>query len=182
MRDRRLHVVGASRPAGVAGGNHSGHASAGTEECLRARKRTHPPGVRRRAGVVQRRRQHLRWRTPAPAELPARPNRTAAEAVAGGGWPRWLRCSSQSSRSGSSFIAETPAGTSSWRALQNQPGIVVTGSQKRWGHYAVTGMRDPLAADPAQAGRRIRHRAGQPGDPLRALSIARSAFLTTARV
>jgi outer membrane protein OmpA-like peptidoglycan-associated protein len=35
-------------------------------------------------------------------------------------------------------------------ALQNQPGIVVTGSQKGWGHYAVTGMRDPLAADPAQ--------------------------------
>ncbi len=34
--------------------------------------------------------------------------------------------------------------------LRSQPGVVVTGSQKRWGHYAVTGMRDPLAADPAQ--------------------------------
>ncbi len=34
--------------------------------------------------------------------------------------------------------------------LESRPGIVVTGSQKRWGHYAVTGMRDPLAADPAQ--------------------------------
>ena len=34
--------------------------------------------------------------------------------------------------------------------LQSQPGIVVTDSQKNWGHYAVTGMRDPLAADPAQ--------------------------------
>ena len=27
---------------------------------------------------------------------------------------------------------------------------MVTGSQKHWGHYTVTGMRDPLAADPAQ--------------------------------
>ncbi len=34
--------------------------------------------------------------------------------------------------------------------LQSQPGIVVIGSQKRWGHYTVTGMRDPLAADPAR--------------------------------
>jgi outer membrane protein OmpA-like peptidoglycan-associated protein len=34
--------------------------------------------------------------------------------------------------------------------LQSQPGIVVTGSQKSWGHYTLTGMRDPLAADPAQ--------------------------------
>ena len=34
--------------------------------------------------------------------------------------------------------------------LESQPGIVVTGSQKRWGHYTVTGMRDPLAADPVQ--------------------------------
>ena len=32
--------------------------------------------------------------------------------------------------------------------LQSQPGIVVTGSQRRWGHYTVTGMRDPLAAIP----------------------------------
>jgi outer membrane protein OmpA-like peptidoglycan-associated protein len=35
-------------------------------------------------------------------------------------------------------------------SLQSQPGIVVTGSHKGWRHYAVTGMRDPLAADPAQ--------------------------------
>jgi OOP family OmpA-OmpF porin len=34
--------------------------------------------------------------------------------------------------------------------LQNHPGIVVTGSQKHWGHYTLTGMRDPLAADPVQ--------------------------------
>ncbi len=34
--------------------------------------------------------------------------------------------------------------------LESQPGIVVTGTQKNWGHYAVTGMRDPLAAEPAQ--------------------------------
>jgi OOP family OmpA-OmpF porin len=34
--------------------------------------------------------------------------------------------------------------------LRGQPGIVVTGAQKGWRHYTVTGMRDPLAADPAQ--------------------------------
>ncbi len=34
--------------------------------------------------------------------------------------------------------------------LQREPGIVVTGSQKQWGHYVVMGMRDPLAADPVQ--------------------------------
>ena len=42
--------------------------------------------------------------------------------------------------------------------LQSQPGIVVTGSQKSWGHYVVTGLRDPLAADPCTGGRRIWHR------------------------
>jgi OOP family OmpA-OmpF porin len=34
--------------------------------------------------------------------------------------------------------------------LQSKPGIVVTSSKKSWGHYSVTGMRDPLAAKPTQ--------------------------------
>ena len=32
--------------------------------------------------------------------------------------------------------------------LQSEPGVVVTGWTKHWGHYDVTGLRDPLAADP----------------------------------
>ena len=34
--------------------------------------------------------------------------------------------------------------------LQNEPGIVVTGWKKAWGHYDVSGLRDPLAADPVK--------------------------------
>ena len=32
--------------------------------------------------------------------------------------------------------------------LQSEPGVVLTGWDKHWGHYNVTGLRDPLAADP----------------------------------
>ena len=32
--------------------------------------------------------------------------------------------------------------------LKNQPGIVVTNAEKRWGKYYISGLRDPLAADP----------------------------------
>src|SRR5208282_4688290 len=34
--------------------------------------------------------------------------------------------------------------------LQSEPGIVLTGGEKRWGHYEVSGLRDPLAADPVK--------------------------------
>jgi outer membrane protein OmpA-like peptidoglycan-associated protein len=34
--------------------------------------------------------------------------------------------------------------------LQSEPGIVVTGSNKGWRHYSVSGLRDPLAADPVK--------------------------------
>ncbi len=34
--------------------------------------------------------------------------------------------------------------------LQSEPGIVVTGSDKGWTHHSVTGLRDPLAADPVK--------------------------------
>ena len=34
--------------------------------------------------------------------------------------------------------------------LSNQPGIVVTGAERSWGHYWVWGMRDPLSPDPLQ--------------------------------
>src|SRR5271157_1100908 len=34
--------------------------------------------------------------------------------------------------------------------LQSEPGIVVTGSDKDWRHYSVTGLRDPLASDPVR--------------------------------
>ena len=34
--------------------------------------------------------------------------------------------------------------------LGSEPGIVVTSSGKGWGHYAVAGLRDPLASDPLQ--------------------------------
>src|SRR5271157_5038591 len=34
--------------------------------------------------------------------------------------------------------------------LQSEPGIVVTGSDKDWRHYSVTGLRDPLASDPVK--------------------------------
>jgi outer membrane protein OmpA-like peptidoglycan-associated protein len=32
--------------------------------------------------------------------------------------------------------------------LQSEPGVVLTGWDKHWGRYNVTGLRDPLAADP----------------------------------
>jgi outer membrane protein OmpA-like peptidoglycan-associated protein len=34
--------------------------------------------------------------------------------------------------------------------LQREPGIVLIGSEKSWGHYDVSGLRDPLAADPVK--------------------------------
>ncbi len=34
-------------------------------------------------------------------------------------------------------------------ALQNEPGLVVTGAVRHGGHYTITGLRDPLVADPA---------------------------------
>jgi OOP family OmpA-OmpF porin len=34
--------------------------------------------------------------------------------------------------------------------LQREPGIVLTGSEKHWGRYIVSGLRDPLAADPVK--------------------------------
>ncbi len=34
--------------------------------------------------------------------------------------------------------------------LQNEPGVVVTGWERHWGHYTVTGLRDPLATDPVR--------------------------------
>ena len=34
--------------------------------------------------------------------------------------------------------------------LQSEPGIVVTGSDKDWRHYSVSGLRDPLASDPVK--------------------------------
>jgi len=34
--------------------------------------------------------------------------------------------------------------------LQSEPGIVVTGAEKHWRHYAIAGLRDPLAADPVK--------------------------------
>src|SRR5271157_4058420 len=34
--------------------------------------------------------------------------------------------------------------------LQSEPGIVVTGSDKDWRRYSVTGLRDPLASDPVK--------------------------------
>jgi len=34
--------------------------------------------------------------------------------------------------------------------LQNEPGIVVTGWKNSWGHYEVSGLRDPFAADPVK--------------------------------
>ncbi len=34
--------------------------------------------------------------------------------------------------------------------LRNEPGIVVTGSDKGWRHYSVAGLRDPLASDPVE--------------------------------
>ena len=32
--------------------------------------------------------------------------------------------------------------------LNNEPGIVVTGAERNWGHYWVWGLRDPMAPDP----------------------------------
>ena len=34
--------------------------------------------------------------------------------------------------------------------LQSEPGIVVTSWQRHWGHYDISGLRDPLAADPVK--------------------------------
>jgi len=34
--------------------------------------------------------------------------------------------------------------------IQNEPGVVVTGWKRRWGHYTVIGLRDPLATDPVK--------------------------------
>ncbi len=34
--------------------------------------------------------------------------------------------------------------------LGSEPGIVVTGAHKGWGHYSVAGLRDPMAPDPQQ--------------------------------
>ena len=32
--------------------------------------------------------------------------------------------------------------------LSNEPGIVVTGADRHWGHYWVWGLRDPMSPDP----------------------------------
>ncbi len=32
--------------------------------------------------------------------------------------------------------------------LRSEPGIVLTGAEESWGHYRLTGLRDPLSADP----------------------------------
>ena len=34
--------------------------------------------------------------------------------------------------------------------LRSEPGVVLTGSEKGWNHYAVRGLRDPFAADPVK--------------------------------
>lgn len=46
--------------------------------------------------------------------------------------------------------------------LNHQPGIVVTGAERSWGHYWVWGLRDPLSPDPARI-------AAEAGIPVRAL-------------
>jgi OOP family OmpA-OmpF porin len=41
-------------------------------------------------------------------------------------------------------------------ALREQPGIVLTSSERGWSHYRLAGLRDPLAADPTELTRRHR--------------------------
>lgn len=45
-------------------------------------------------------------------------------------------------------------------ALRQQPGIVVTGTERRDGHWYINGMRDPLAVDPTALSQRAEIEAG----------------------
>ena len=64
-------------------------------------------------------------------------------------------------------------------ACADEPGVVVTGAERRDGRWHVSGLRDPLATDPADAPGAVEPRSDTRRRPLGALSGAESGRLSS---